>query len=203
MFAFSSLFSPQFISGSFDNAIERDAANGRVSAMLTNALANAYGLALPASPVQAIKTINEVLTLAKAPKLAQGPGAKAHAPAVAQALHALGTALHEAGKVKGLPNLVSLPGWANPEKLEAAKKARAEERAAKKAAAGAIVAPPAATAAGAIVAPAPTLDVHEHITIVIAAIKGGHVSAKDLAILRAALETAQSAPTKSKKPIAA
>ena len=196
MFAFSSLFSPQFISGSFDNAIERDAANGRVSAMLTNALANAYGLALPASPVQAIKTINEVLTLAKAPKLANGPGAKAHAPAVAQALYSLAQALHSAGKVKGLPVLASLPGWADPEKLESAKKERAKKRAAKKAADG-------GAGAGAIVAPAPTLDVHEHITIVIAALKGGHVSAKDLAILRAALETAQSAPTKSKKPIAA
>ena len=196
MFSFSSLFSSQFVAASFDAAIERDAQNGRVNAQFALSLANAYGLELPSSPVQALKMINELLGLEKAPKLANGPGAKAHAPAVAQALYSLAQALHSAGKVKGLPVLASLPGWADPEKLESAKKERAKKRAAKKAADG-------GAGAGAIVAPAPTLDVHEHITIVIAALKGGHVSAKDLAILRAALETAQSAPTKSKKPIAA
>ena len=202
MFAFSSLFSSQFISGSFDDAIERDAANGRVNTMLTNALENAYGLKLPASPVQAIKTINEVLTLEKAPRLANGPGAKAHAPAVAQALYSLAQALHSAGKVKGLPPLVGLPDWANPEKLEAKAKAAAEKRQATKAAKATVTAPPATVDAPTThTAETPTLNISQHITIVIAAIKGGYVSAKNLAILRAALETAQPAPEEQHKPI--
>jgi hypothetical protein len=202
MFAFSSLFSSQFISGSFDDAIERDAANGRVNTMLTNALENAYGLALPAAPVQALKMINEFLGLAKAPKLAHGPGAKAHAPAVAQALYSLAQALHSAGKVKGLPPLVGLPDWANPEKLEAKAKAAAEKRQATKAAKATVTAPPATVDAPTThTAETPTLNISQHITIVVAAIKGGYVSAKNLAILRAALETAQPAPEKHNKPI--
>ena len=215
MFSFSSLFSTSFVSGAFDEAIERDAQNGRINAMLTNALANAYGLELPSSPGQAVKTINELLMLPKAPKLASGPGAKAHAPAVAQALHALGAALHSAGKVKGLPILAPLPDWANPEKLEAkakaaaekrqvtkARKAAAEEHQAIKAAKATVDAPPATVDAPTThTTETPTLNISQHITIVIAAIKGGHVSAKNLAILRAALETAQSAPEKHNKPI--
>ena len=202
MFAFSSLFSSQFISGSFDDAIERDAANGRVNATFALALENAYGLAMPAAPVQALKFINQVLGLEKAPKLANGPGARAHAPAVAQALHALGTALHSAGKVKGLPLLVGLPNWANPEKLESAKKARAEKRQVTKAAKATVTAPPATVDTPEThTAETPTLNISQHITIVVAAIKGGYVSAKNLAILRAALETAQPAPEKHNKPI--
>jgi hypothetical protein len=215
MFAFSSLFSSQFISGSFDDAIERDAANGRVNTMLTNALENAYGLALPAAPVQALKMINEFLGLAKAPKLAHGPGAKAHAPAVAQALYSLAQALHSAGKVKGLPPLVGLPDWANPEKLEAkakaaaekrqvtkARKAAAEKHQAIKAAKATVIAPPATVDEPTThTAETPTLNISQHITIVVAAIKGGYVSAKNLAILRAVLETAQPAPEKHNKPI--
>ena len=215
MFSFSSLFSTSFVSGAFDEAIERDAQNGRINAMLTNALENAYGLALPAAPVQAIKMINEVLTLAKAPKLASGPGAKAHAPAVAQALHALAQALHSAGKVKGLPVLASLPDWADHEKLEAKAKAAAEKRQvtkarkaatekhqAIKAAKATVDVPPATVDAPTThTAETPTLNMSQHITIVVAAIKGGYVSAKNLAILRAALETAQSAPEKHNKPI--
>ena len=196
MFAFSSLFSTSFVSGAFDDAIERDAANGRVNATFALALENAYGLALPAAPVQALKVINQVLGLAKAPKLANGPGARAHAPMVTQALHALGTALHSAGKVKGLPILASLPDWADPEKLAEKAKASAEKRQVTKARKAAAEKHQEIKAARATVtAPPATLDVHEHVQFVLAALKGGHVSASDLAALRAALETSQSAPT--------
>ena len=207
MFAFSSLFSPQFVAASFDAAIERDAANGRVNAQFALSLANAYGLELPSSPGQAVKFINELLGLAKAPKLASGPGARAHAPAVAQALHALAQALHSAGKVKGLPNLVSLPDWADPQKLAAAKKAAAEkraakkarkvaaeERAAKKAAAGAIVAPPAATAAAHDEHDEHdehVHNIHEHVEHVLQAIKNGTLPEGDVVALRAALGVTQ------------
>ena len=207
MFSFSSLFSTSFVAASFDAAIERDAANGRVNAQFSLALANAYGLELPSSPGQAVKFINELLGLEKAPKLASGPGAKAHAPAVAQALYSLAQALHSAGKIKGLPILAPLPDWANPEKLEAkakaaaekrqvtkARKAAAEERAAKKAAAGAIVAPPAATAAAHDEHDEHdehVHNIHEHVEHVLQAIKNGTLPEGDVVALRAALGVTQ------------
>jgi len=97
MFNFSALFSAAIVAASFDAAIERDASNGRVNNEFQSMLSLHYGLELPAAPAQALKTINQFLTIEKAPKLAHGPGARAHAPAVGQALYALGEALHAAG----------------------------------------------------------------------------------------------------------
>ena len=150
MFNFSALFSAAIVAASFDAAIERDASNGRVNNEFQSMLSLHYGLELPAAPAQALKTINQFLTLEKAPKLAHGPGARAHAPAVGQALHALGEALHAAGKVKALPVLAALPAWADPAALAAAAAAAADKRKATKAnkvtaPAAAIVAAPAAT----------------------------------------------------------
>ena len=222
MFHFSSLFSASIIAASFDAAIERDASNGRVNAEFSSMLTLHYGLELPAAPAQALKTINQFLTLEKAPKLAHGPGARAHAPAVGQAMHAIGQVLHTAGKVKNLPALAALPAWADPEKLAAAAAAAAEKRkatAAAKVTAPAATAPaatapaataPAATApaaAAAIVAPpATTAPAHDalvvHVNAVIAAARGGFLSAGQLNMLRAALDTAAAAaasvPTKHK-----
>ena len=219
MFHFSSLFSAAIVAASFDAAIQRDASNGRVNAEFSAMLSLHYGLELPAAPAQALKTINQFLGLEKAPKLAHGPGARAHAPAVGQALHAIGQALHAAGKVKALPMLAPLPAWADPEKLAAAAAAAAEKREATKAekaaaAAAAATAPaataPAATApaatAPAATAPAATAPAHDalaaHINAIIAAARGGFLSAAQLAALRAALETAPAAaasvPTKRK-----
>ena len=212
MFHFSTLFSAAIVAASFDAAIERDASNGRVNAEFSSMLALHYGLELPAAPAQTLKTINQFLTLEKAPKLAHGPGARAHAPAVGQALHALGGAMHAAGKVKNLPALAALPAWADPAKLAAAAAAAAEKRAATKAekaaapaAAAAIIAPPAA----AIIAPpaaAATAPAHDalagHVNAVIAAARGGFLSTAQINQLRAALDTAVAAaatvPTKRK-----
>ena len=207
MFHFSTLFSAATVAASFDAAIERDAANGRVNAEFSSMLALHYGLELPASPAQVLKTVNQFLTLEKAPKLAHGPGARAHAPAVGQALHALGAALHGAGKVKNLPALAALPVWADPAAIAAAKAASAEKRkttAAVKATAPAATAPaataPAATApAAAIVAPpAATAPAHDalavHVNAVIAAARGGFLSSAQINQLRAALDTAAAAP---------
>ena len=200
MFNFSTLFSAAIVAASFDAAIERDASNGRVNNEFQSMLALHYGLELPAAPAQALKTINQFLTLDKAPKLAHGPGARAHAPAVGQALHALGGALHGAGKVKNLPALATLPAWADPVAITAAKAAAADKRkatAASKATAPAatapaIVAPPAATA------PAATAPAHDalaaHVNAIIAAARGGFLSAAQINQLRAALDTAAAAP---------
>ena len=202
MFHFSTLFSAAVVAASFDAAIERDATNGRINAEFSAMLALHYGLELPAAPAQAVKIINGFLTLEKAPKLAHGPGARAHAPAVGQALHALGAALHAAGKVKALPALATLPAWADPEKLAAAAAAAAEKR---KATAASKATAPAATAPAAT-APAATAPAHDalatHVNAVLAAARGGFLSAVQLAALRDALDTAPAAaasvPTKRK-----
>jgi hypothetical protein len=221
MFHFSALFSAAIVAASFDAAIERDASNGRVNSEFSAMLALHYGLELPASPAQVLKTINQFLMLEKAPKLASGPGARAHAPAVGQALHALGAALHGAGKVKNLPALATLPSWADPAAIAAAAAAAAAKRkatAAVKATAPAAAAPaapaaaaPAAAGAGAapaaiIAPPAATAPAHDalavHVNAIIAAARGGFLSAGQINMLRAALDTAAAAaatvPTKRK-----
>ena len=217
MFNFSTLFSAAIVAASFDAAIERDASNGRVNNEFQSMLSLHYGLELPAAPAQALKTINQFLTLEKAPKLAHGPGARAHAPAVGQALYALGDALHAAGKVKALPVLAALPAWADPVAVAAAAAAAADKRKATKAskatapaatapaaaAAVTVTAPAAAATAPAATAPAATApDVASAVAMVLAAAKGGHLSAKQVSALRSALDVAAaaaaSAPTKHK-----
>ena len=206
MFHFSALFSAAIVAASFDAAIERDAGNGRVNNEFSAMLSLHYGLELPAAPAQAVKTINEFLTLEKAPKLAHGPGARAHAPAVGQALYALGEALHAAGKVKALPVLAALPSWADPVTIAAAKAAAADKRKATAAAKSTAPAATAPAAPAAIIAPpaatAPAADMAAHVNAVIAAARGGFLSAAQIATLRAALDTAPAAaatvPTKRK-----
>ena len=216
MFNFSALFSAAIVAASFDAAIERDASNGRVNNEFQSMLSLHYGLELPAAPAQALKTINQFLTLEKAPKLAHGPGARAHAPAVGQALHALGAALHAAGKIKALPVLAALPAWADPVALAAAAAAAADKRKATKASkatapAAAATAPAAAATAPAAAATAPAAaatatvtapDLSSAVAMVLAAAKGGHLSAKQVSALRSALDVAAaaaaSAPTKHK-----
>lgn len=210
MFAFSSLFSATVAAAAFDVAIERDAANGRVNAEFIGALGAHYGLDVPVSPKGAILFANEFLGLDKAPKLASGPGARAAAPAVARALLALGEALHAAGKVKALPILAKLPAWADEAILAEKSKAAIEKRkatAAAKAAAPAAtvavsVAPAAAPAATPATATAPDVDLNSHVNAILAAAKGGHLTAQQIGQLRAALDiavaVADSVPTASK-----
>jgi hypothetical protein len=218
MFHFSTLFSAAIVAASFDAAIERDASNGRVNNEFQSMLSLHYGLELPAAPAQAVKLINEFLTIEKAPRLAHGPGARAHAPAVGQALHALGAALHGAGKVKNLPALATLPSWADPAAIAAAAAAAAAKRkataavkaaapaAAAAAPAAAAPAAPAAAPAAIIAPPAAAAPAHDslatHVNAVIAAARGGFLSAAQINMLRAALDTAAAAaatvPTKRK-----
>ena len=210
MFAFSTLFSASVVAASFDVAIERDAANGRVNSEFSAMLLVHYGLELPASPAMAVKFANEFLILEKAPKLASGPGARAAAPAVAQALRAVAEALHAAGKAKNLPALAVLPAWADPAAIAAAKAAAAEKRKATAAAKTPAAAAPAtataaaapATAAAAPAAAPATAALADSVQAVIAAARGGFLTAAQVAALRAALDTASasaaSVPTKRK-----
>ena len=201
MFNFSTLFSAAIVAASFDAAIERDASNGRVNNEFQSMLSLHYGLELPAAPAQALKTINQFLTIEKAPKLAHGPGARAHAPAVGQALYALGEALHNAGKIKALPALATLPTWADPAALAAAAAAAADKRKATKESKATATAP-AATAPAATAPAATAPDVSSAVAVVLAAAAGGFLSAAQIATLRAALDTAPAAaatvPTKHK-----
>ena len=131
MFNFSSIFTGAAVGAAFDAAIQEDAASGRVNAAFTAALDNAYGLQLPASPKLAIGYVNSFVGAEKTPTVGRGPGARVGARAVAQALHALGAALHAGGACKALPALAPLAAWADPEKLAAVSEARAASRAAK------------------------------------------------------------------------
>ena len=131
MFNFSTLFTGEYVAGAFDASIETDASNGRVNSLFRDALLGAYGLELPASPKAAVGFINQFVGSEKMPTVGKGPGARVGARAVAQALHALGEALHAGGAAKGLPALAALSPWADPVALAVASAARAEKRAAK------------------------------------------------------------------------
>lgn len=184
-FVFSSLFTADMIGAAFDAAIERDASNGRVSALFTGALASAYGIEVPAAPVAAVKFINEILTADKMPKVAHGPGARGAALDVVEALYALAAALHGAGKVKNLPILASLPAWANRAAIQQSAKVAAEKRAATVAAkksASTVTAPPVTTG---------KRDGLVDVKTIVASIVGGKLTANDIAAIESALATAR------------
>lgn len=183
-FVFSSLFTADMIGAAFDSAIERDAANGRVSSLFTGALASAYGIEVPAAPVAAVKFINQILTADKMPKVAHGPGARGAALDVVEALYALAQALHGAGKVKNLPILASLPAWANREAIKTAAAAAAAKRAATVAAkkeSFTVTAPPVAGKRDGLVS----------VQSIVASIVGGKLTANDIAAIESALATAR------------
>lgn len=183
-FVFSSLFTADMIGAAFDSAIERDASNGRVSALFTGALASAYGIEVPAAPVAAVKFINQILTADKMPKVAHGPGARGAALDVVEALYALATALHAAGKVKLLPKIAALPAWANRAAIQQAAKVAAEKRAATVAAkkeSATVTAPPVAGKRDGLVS----------VQAIVASIVGGKLTANDIAAIESALATAR------------
>ncbi len=184
-FIFSSLFTADMIGAAFDSAIERDAANGRVSALFTGALASAYGIEVPAAPVAAVKFINQILTGDKMPKVAHGPGARGAALDVVESLHALAVALYGAGKVKNLPMVASLPAWANREAIKTAAAAAAAKRAATVA---------AKKEPSTVTAPAATTGRRDDIAsvqVIVASIVGGKLTANDIAAIESALATAR------------
>ena len=122
---FASAFSALTIADSFNPAIVRDAGNGGVSTILVQALESQYGFVLAVTPRTAIGQINKFIGTDKAPaKKDNWTHGKPAAIAVAQALHALGVALHECGKVKGLAMLAPLSAWCDPVAIEAVRVAK-------------------------------------------------------------------------------
>ena len=195
--AFSSLFNSAHLAAAFDGAVLADAANGRVHAPLAAALLSSYGLVLPSSPRAAATYTNDWLTLDKAPIVARGPGARAAAPAIAQALHALMIAIHAAGKVNNLPALAGLPVWADPAAIAAKKAATAAKRAETKAAKPAIApsgdadeSTESSESSESSEAKQTAPDVSTAANLTIAALRAGSLSPALLQALRDAMESA-------------
>ena len=133
-FDYSGIFSAANIAESFNTAITRDAAHGGIATVFVVALQQQYGFVLPATPRTAIGIINKWIATEKAPKRADWAHSSSAAIAVAQALHALGVALHESGKIKNLHPLAPLGAWCCPVAIEAAKAAKEAAKVAKEAA---------------------------------------------------------------------
>lgn len=121
---FSALFSTDIHTAAFDEAIDRDIANGRVNHILRQSLELCYGLPISQAPAAAIKDINELLASETRVLLVPGNGAVATSVEVVQSLHQFALDMERSGKVKSLPAILPLPAWADPVVIEAAKQAR-------------------------------------------------------------------------------
>lgn len=182
-FNYAASFTSEIVGASFNEQIQHAANNGQIAHCLTLA-ALASGIVIAAKPVKFVSELN-------ASYLQQGTKApKAAIIKIVQALHALAVALHDSGKVNGLPELNALPSWADPVAIEAAKAAKAAKAAAAKAAKAAaseddsdtaIIAPVAAVA----VAPVAALDL-EHF---LRAIRNNEYNAKEIAQIQNAIDS--------------
>ena len=123
-FNFAGAFSALTIAESFNPAIVRDAGNGGISTVFVQALESQYAYVLALTPRTAIGQINKFVGADKAPKKAEFAAGKVAAIGVAQALHALGMALHASGKIKNLTPLAPLSAWCNPVAIAADKAAK-------------------------------------------------------------------------------
>ena len=133
--ALASLFSSNFIASQFDAQCEAQAAQGRTYAPLLTMLKDAYGLAIPAGTVAAIKYLNRKLFAADTmPNLTKGTGAVSATVTVTQALHAYALALRDGvsdAKRAECETVAALPAWADPvaiAKKKAERKAKADAK---------------------------------------------------------------------------
>lgn len=133
--ALASLFSANFIASQFDAQCEAQAAQGRTYAPLLTMLKDAYGLAIPAGTVAAVKYLNLKLFAADTmPNLTKGTGAVSATVTVTQALHAYALALRDGvsdAKRAECETVAALPAWADPvaiAKKKAERKAKAEAK---------------------------------------------------------------------------
>lgn len=180
---YAALFPISDLAESFNDAIVRDAAHGGVSTAFCIALQKTYDLALALTPVSAMKQINTFIGTAKAPTKKQGwEHGTAKAVAVAQALHALGLALFNAGKVKGLTGPLSLSAWCDPVILSATAEAKAKAKAEAKAEATS-----EAEAEVIVTETAPVSNNEEITSDIVAKIKAGFFSADNLDAISAAI----------------
>lgn len=133
--ALASLFSSNFIATQFDAQCEAQAAQGRTYAPLLAMLKDAYGLAIPAGTVAAVKYLNLKLFVADTmPNLTKGTGAVSATVTVTQALHAYALALRDGlsdAKRAECETVAALPTWADPvaiAKKKAERKAKADAK---------------------------------------------------------------------------
>lgn len=141
MFKFSSAFNADIVTAAlvesrqdFDSLVADNAASGRIAHVLHLAVAAQYGITLPTKPREFIEIVNTDYLLdtalavgktikGKAAPAPQGGKVRADKVLLVQALHACAQALLDGGKCKGLPELLTLPEWANPEAIQAKKDA--------------------------------------------------------------------------------
>lgn len=181
-FNYAASFTSEIVGASFNQQIDHAANNGQIAHCLTLA-ALASGIIIAAKPAKFVAELNALYLQrdTKAPKVV--------IVKIVQALHALAVALHDSGKVNGLPEINALPSWADPVALAAAKAAKAAKAAAAKAAKAAaseddsdtaIIAPVAAVAA----APVAALDLEQFLC----AIRDGAFTSKELDQVQNALD---------------
>ena len=195
---YSKAFKVSTINATFNEVIERDAANGRIPSALLLAVVTDYGFDLPAKVREFIVTLNR--------EFLAGTGKAKFVPLV-QVLHQCASAIIGSGKVTNPPILLALPEWADPAAIEAKRIADKAVRAAKKeeaaSAAGAAGADAAAADAGADAAAGAGAvqavpDVAAALALVHAAIRNGALTAEQITALQDALATAPRAPVAEK-----
>ena len=197
---YSKAFKVATINATFNETIERDAANGRIPSALLLAVATDYGFDLPAKVREFIVTLNR--------DFLAGTGKAKFVPLV-QVLHQCASAIIGSGKVTNPPILLALPEWADPAAIEAKRIADKAARAAKKDATGATGAAGAAGAgaagagAGAAGAVQAVPDVDAALALVHAAIRNGALTAEQITALQDALATAPRAPVPEKTVVPA
>lgn len=141
MFKFSSAFTADIVTAAlvesrqdFDSLVADNAASGRIAHVLHLAVAAQYGITLPTRPREFVTSVNADYLLdtalavgktikGKAAPAPQGGKVRVDKVLLVQALHACAQALIDGGKCKGLPELLALPEWANPEAIQAKKDA--------------------------------------------------------------------------------
>lgn len=141
MFKFSSAFNADIVTAAlvesrqdFDSLVADNAASGRIAHVLHLAVMAQYGITLPTKPREFVTSVNTDYLLdtalavgktikGKAAPAPQGGKVRVDKVLLVQALHACAQALLDGGKCKGLPELLALPEWANPEAIQAKKEA--------------------------------------------------------------------------------
>lgn len=190
---YSKAFKSATITATFNAVIERDAATGRIPAILLLAVEKDYGLTLSPKVREFVATLNTDFQSVQKVKLIP----------LVQVLHQCATAVLESGMVKSPPALLALPEWADPKAIEAK---RVEDKAARAAKREAAAAAGGAAAGGAEgeegegeegeVQSVP--DVAATLSLLYVMLDGGQLSAEQISTTIAKLETAQRAPVPAK-----
>ena len=198
---YSKAFKVSTINSAFNAVIERDAATGRIPAILLLAVEKDYGLTLSPKVREFVSVLNTEFQSVQ----------KVRMIPLVQVLHKCATAVLESGMVKSPPALLALPEWADPKAIEAK---RVEDKAARAAKREAAVGGAGAAAGGAAgegegegegeegeVQSVP--DVAATLSLLYAMIDGGQLSAEQISTTIRKLEVAQRAPVPEKSIVPA